>query len=127
MDKGREMWAVMPPAPTLGSGCGLLAEAREVRGEVAAGRELLVGVQLAGAVEERLLALHVVRIGDAALDGADRLAGLVVVESDALRAEVRIDDVDVLTLRDRLVRALGLAGAAVDALLGDHRGHRGGL
>src|SRR6185369_10695860 len=70
------------------------------------------------------LGLAVVRVGDAAVDRAHGGARLLPVEPDALGAERGVDDVDVLTLRDRAVRALGLAGAAVDALLGDDRGHR---
>ena len=101
----------------------LLAEAREVRRQRGELGELLVRVQLLGAAEEVLFGFDVVRIGDAALDRAHRLARLVVVEADALGAQVRIDHVDVVALGDRLVGALRLAGAAVDALLGNHRGH----
>jgi hypothetical protein len=43
--------------------------------------------------------------------------------ADALGALVRIDDVDLRALRDRLVRAFGLADVAVDALVGDDQGH----
>src|SRR5687768_12996980 len=97
----------------------LLAEAGEVGGQYVERRELLVGVQLLGAIEERDLGLLVARIGQAALDGTHGLAGLVVMEADALGAQRRIDHVDVVALGDRLVRALRLAGAAVDALFGD--------
>ena len=55
-------------------------------------------------------------IGQAALDRAHGLAGLVVVEADALGAELGVDHVDLVALADRLVRALGLARAAVDAI-----------
>src|SRR5581483_11596659 len=71
----------------------------------------------------------------------DRRAGLVVVEPDALGALLGHDVEDLVrdrgplrpveripldaALVDRRVRALGLAGAAVDALVGDHRGHAG--
>ena len=44
--------------------------------------------------------------------------------ADALRAELRVDHEGLFALADRVVRALGLADAAVDALFGDHRGHR---
>src|SRR6185503_600723 len=58
-----------------------------------------------------------------ALDRTHGLAGFVIVEADALGAELRIDHIDVFALADRLVGALGLAGAAVDALFGDVSRH----
>ena len=66
-----------------------------------------------------VLVLDVVRIWQAALDRTDRLASLVIVETDALGAELGIDDVDLLTLADGFVRTLRLASAAVDAVCGD--------
>jgi hypothetical protein len=63
------------------------------------------------------------RIGEATLHGAHRLARLVVIKPDALRAELRVDDVDIIPLADGFVRALGLASAAVDAVGRDMRGH----
>jgi hypothetical protein len=80
-------------------------------------------MELLSAFEEGALRLHVVRIRDAAIHGADGGAGLFVMEADALGAEGRIDDEDVLALADGLVRAFGLAGAAIDAFLGDDRRH----
>src|SRR5262249_11905683 len=68
---------------------------------------------------ELLFFFDVVRIRQAALNRADRLAGLVIVEPDALGAEFGVDDVDFFALADRLVRALGLARAAVDAVGSD--------
>ena len=68
------------------------------------------------AFEQNLFGLAIVRIGQAALDGADRLARLVVVESDALGTKLGIDHVDVFAFGDGFVRALGLAGSAVDAV-----------
>src|SRR5690606_9182877 len=97
----------------------------EPRGEV--GTEILVRVDLARLGDELLLGLHVVGIGDAAVHRAYRGAGLLLVEAHAFRAEVRVDDEDILALGDRAVRALRLTGAAVDALLRDHRGHRNAL
>ena len=76
-------------------------------------------MEIEGALDEHLLVLHVVRIREATLDRTHRLAGLVIIEPDALGAELGIDDVDLLTLADRLVRALRLASAAVDAVCGD--------
>src|SRR5260370_12857216 len=88
------------------------------------GRKRLLGVELLGGLEQDLFRFRDVRIGDAAVDRTDGRAGFLVVETDALGAEQRIDDEDVLALRDGLVGALRLAGAAVDALFGDHRRHR---
>src|SRR5262245_63382333 len=86
------------------------------------------------------LGLGVIRVGDAAVDRADCRALFLVEEAHALGAFLGDDVIDVLRKRwlaiaavlplgaalvDRRVRALGLARAAVDALLGDHRGHGG--
>ena len=80
-------------------------------------------MQLQSALDQGLFGLFVTRIRQAALDGANGLASLVVVKSDALRAKLRIDDVDVVALRNCAVRALGLASAAIDAVVGNARGH----
>jgi hypothetical protein len=97
-----------------------LAEARRIVVHVCALLELfIVGMEIERALDERLLVLDVIRIRQTALDGTHRLASLVVVEADALRAELGIDDVDLLALADGLVRTLGLASAAVDAVCGD--------
>src|SRR5437867_3519310 len=88
--------------------------------------------------EELLLALGIIRIRDAAVDGTHGGALLLVEKADALRALLRDDVINVLlkggltlavrlprraALVDRRVRALGLAGAAVDALGRDRRRH----
>src|SRR5262252_5007490 len=82
-------------------------------------REFLLRVERLRARDEELFRLDVVRIGQTALDRADGLTGLVIVEAHALRAELRIDHIDVFALADRFVGALRLAGAAVDALFRD--------
>jgi len=58
-----------------------------------------------------------------AVDRADLLTLRRVEMADALGAAVGIDDVDLRPLRDRAVRAFGLADVAVDALVGDDQGH----
>src|SRR4051812_30452729 len=73
-----------------------LAEARDGRRN-----EFFVGVQLLGPVEEDVLGLRAVRIGQAALDRTDGLTRLVIVKAHALRTKLGIDDVDVLALADR--------------------------
>ena len=73
--------------------------------------------------DENLFGFEIVRIGDAAIDGADRRAGLIIMKTHALRAEERVDDIDRIALADRVIRALGLAGAAIDALAGNRGGH----
>ena len=55
---------------------------------------LVVRMEADRTLEQQLLLLSMARIGDAALDGADRLASLVVVETDALGAELRVNDVE---------------------------------
>src|SRR5262249_53233365 len=79
----------------------------------------VVGVELEGARQEDLFRLDDLRIGEAALHGADRLTRLVIVEADALGAELGIDHVDLVALADGLVGTLRLACAAVDAIFGD--------
>src|SRR4051812_16489832 len=112
-----------PAESSAGQSGGRPAEPRQVRGQGGDRRKLLLRMELLSAFEEGALRLHVVRIRDAAIHGADGGAGLFVMEADALGAEGRIDDEDVLALADGLVRAFGLAGAAIDAFLGDDRGH----
>src|SRR5256712_11572808 len=93
-----------------------------------------------GALEEQPLALRPLGVGHAAVDRADLGARLLIVEADALGALLGDDVEDVVgdrrmhravgrlplhpALVDGCVRALGLAGAAVDALAGDDRRHR---
>src|SRR5476651_2437083 len=87
-------------------------------------RERLLRMKLLRPVEQVAFRLGNVRIGDATIHRAHRSARLFVVEADAFGAERGVDDEDVLTLADGLVRALRLASAAVDALFGNHRRHR---
>jgi hypothetical protein len=47
--------------------------------------------------------------------------------ADAFGALPGVDDVDLRTLRDGVIRALRLADVAVDAFVGDHQGHRATL
>ena len=111
----------------------------EARRRVVADREL--GVQHARTIEQDLVGLRDVGVRHAAIDGTDGGARLLVVEADALGALLRDDVEDVVRQRrmhravrrlpldaalvDGGVRALGLAGPAVDAFTGDHRRHRG--
>src|SRR5690606_14233454 len=81
-------------------------------------------MQAQRALDERLFGLDVVGIGKTALDGTDGLASLLLVKANALGAELRVDDIDLVAFGDRLVGALGLAGPAVDAVFGDVGGHR---
>jgi len=60
---------------------------------------------------------------DAERDAVHRthlLALRLIVVADAFGAQVRVDDVDIRALRNRAVRALGLAHVAIDAFIGDH-------
>src|SRR6266849_6628590 len=100
-----------------------LAEAGEAGRELGERRQLLVGVEAPGPLVEHLLRLDDGRIRDAAVDRAHRRASFLLVEANALGAELGIDHEDVLALADGLVGTLGLAGAAVDALHGDQGRH----
>src|SRR5262245_6954946 len=88
--------------------------------------------------DQLLLALRIVRVGHAAVDGAHGGALLLIEEADAFRALAGDDEIHILRERgvrlplvivlraafvDGGVRALRLAGPAVDACLGDHRRH----
>src|SRR5436305_2262924 len=108
---------------TLPRRSGARAEARQLRRKLGQSRELRLRVQLLRTIVEDRLRLRDVGIRDAAVDGAHGCAGFLLVKADALGAEHRIDDEDVLALADGAIRALRLAGAAVDAFLGDHRRH----
>ena len=76
-------------------------------------------MQPEGSLEQHGFAFDPLRIRQAAGDGADGLARLAAVEPDALRAERRFNLVDLVTAVNRVVRAFGLACAAVDAVVGD--------
>src|SRR5262245_50607758 len=76
-----------------------------------------------GAGAEDRLALDAVRVRHAAFFGAHRLAGIKCVESYALGAAIRIDDVDALAFADGVVRAFAHTRAAIDALSGDPDRH----
>ena len=84
---------------------------------------LVVGVELHGALDQDRLGFRVIRVRKAALDRTDRLTLLVVEEADALGAGLRVDDVDLIALADRVVGALRLAGPAIDAFFRDVGGH----
>jgi hypothetical protein len=62
-------------------------------------------------------------IHEDAVYGADFLALRRVVVTDTFRAQLGIDDVDLLAGRNRLIGALRLAHVAVDAFVGDEKGH----
>src|SRR5471032_1921535 len=63
------------------------------------------------------------RIAGNAIHRAHLLALRFVVVANAFGALVRVDHVDVDTHLDSVVRALGLAYVAVDALIGNEQGH----
>jgi hypothetical protein len=77
------------------------------------------------ALEELRLIFVVVRVRHAAVDGTDLRALLDAVESHTLGAERGIDDENLISLANRIVRTFRLANAAVDALFCNHRGHGG--
>src|SRR5262245_5968377 len=85
--------------------------------------EISLGMDRSGARDQHLFRFDIVRVSDADVDRAHRSTGFVVVEADALRAQLRVDNIDRVALRNRIVRTLGFAGAAVDAITGNHRCH----
>src|SRR5512145_2386867 len=72
---------------------------------------------------EHRLAFNIIGVRDTNVDRAHRGASFIVMKTDAFGAEFGIDDVNRLPLRDCVIRALGLAGAAVDAVVSNHRCH----
>src|SRR5476649_2895984 len=63
------------------------------------------------------------RVAWDAIHRAHLLALRFIVVADTFGALVRVDHVDVDTHRNSVVRALGLAYVAVDALIGNEQGH----
>src|SRR5262245_16488632 len=103
----------MAPTPARTSSVGLLPEARRVVVRSGAALQLaVVGLQAERPGDQGIFVLAVVGIRQATLDGTYGLASLVIVEAHTLRAELRVDHVDVVALADRVVRALGLASTA---------------
>ncbi len=68
--------------------------------------------------------LDAIGIDRNAVDRADLAALRRVEMADAFGAFRRVDHVDLRALRDRLIRAFGLADVAVDAFVGDDQRHR---
>src|SRR5437588_10286433 len=101
--------------PSLGWRSRGFAEPRQAGGKLGGRRQLLVGMEPPGPLVQRRFRLDDVRIRDAAVHRAHRRARLLLVEADALGAQLRIDHEDVLALADRLIGALRHTGAAVDA------------
>ncbi|KFC51122.1 hypothetical protein DK37_24595 [Halomonas sp. SUBG004] len=54
---------------------------------------------------------------------AHLLALRLVEVADALGAQIGVDHVNLLTGRDRVIRAFRFADVAVNAFVGDHQGH----
>jgi hypothetical protein len=80
-------------------------------------------MQCASACNQRFFGFDVIWIGYTAVHRANGGTSLIIMEADALGAKQRVDDKDRFTLRNRVIRALGLTRAAVDALVGNHRCH----
>jgi len=76
-----------------------------------------VRMQLQRPSDENGLLLRTVGIREATFDRTYCLASLVVVEANALGAELWVDNVQVVTFRDRLVWAFGFTSSAIDAVL----------
>jgi hypothetical protein len=75
--------------------------------------------------EKLLFGLFVCRIRNTAIVDRAYLGALwLVVKPHALVTLVGIDDVNIISLSDRLVGALGLTGSAVNALLVDQQRHQ---
>jgi hypothetical protein len=87
-------------------------------GEIGSGaRELPVFVH------ELVRRLYIIGVHRNAIDGTHFAALRRIKVADAFGAFVRVDDIDVLTLGDCAIRALGFANITVDAFVGDHQSH----
>lgn len=74
-------------------------------------------MQFLGAFQQVAFGFRMFGIGQTTFYRAHRLAGLVVVKPDAFRTQAGVDDVNVGSLADGLVRAFRLASPAVNAFL----------
>jgi hypothetical protein len=76
--------------------------------------------------KELFFSLDTVRVGNATLvDGADGGTLRFVMEPDALGAEIRIDDVDRVSLADGIVRTLRKTGPTGNTVVGNQNRHSG--
>ena len=64
-----------------------------------------------------------IRVRHTTLDWAHGLAGLIAMKADTFGTQFWIDDKSLITLGDRLIRALRLTGSTVDAFVSDISGH----
>ena len=80
-------------------------------------------MELEGPLQQVRFILDSGWIGQAALDGTDHLASLLLMKTYAFGAESGVDDIYSIALRNRFVGAFGLAGATVYAFFGDVSGH----
>src|SRR3989338_3241085 len=76
-----------------------------------------------GTSNQGCLGFDIVGIRDATVYRADGRARLVVMKTHALRAQQRVDNINLVALSDRVVSALWFTRPAVDALVSDHRCH----
>src|SRR5688572_953385 len=84
--------AIAPAVPGMAPSSALLTEPRRIVVRIRPLLQLrIVGVELDGAGDEHVFRLRDLRIGKAALDGANGLASFVIVEADALGAELGVD------------------------------------
>ena len=70
-----------------------------------------------------IMGFRVFFVNQDAVHRANLLALRFIVVSDALRAEVGVDFVNFLALRDGIIGAFGFAYVAVDALVGNKKRH----
>src|ERR687895_1934206 len=82
-----------------------------------------LSAERSSAYNQRFFRFDVIRVSYAAIYRANGGAGLEIMKANAFSAKLRIDDKDSFTLRNRIVGALGLACAAIDALVSNDRSH----
>lgn len=74
-------------------------------------------------VVQLVLGFRVIGIDNDAINGAHHLTLGLVMVTNALRAFVEVDHVDLLPLRNGLIGALGLTNVAVDAIFRNQQSH----
>ena len=83
--------------------------------------EICLGMEGASASNQNFFTFDIVGVGYADVDRTNRRARFIIVKPDAFRTELGIDDIDRITLANRVVRAFRFACSAIDAITGDHR------
>jgi hypothetical protein len=84
---------------------------------------LVIRMQFFGALDQQILALAEVGVGQTTFNGANGLAGLVIEKPDTFGTKFGVNHVDLISLGNRFVGTFWFTSTAVDAIGSDIRGH----